>query len=62
MDDKAIIDKTDHRHAMPQRDSPEPNWNLVVPNISTQGSKHNSYLSFPGAQNDFGILPLAGRE
>src|SRR6516164_2993714 len=61
MDDKTTVDKTDHRHAMPEWNSPESNWNLVVPNISTEGSKHRTCLSFPVAQGDGGICPRRRR-
>jgi hypothetical protein len=47
VNDKATVGKADQRHAMPQRDSPESDWHLVISDISTEGSKHRTCLSFP---------------
>src|SRR5260370_35982351 len=42
-------------------DSPESDWNLVVPDISTEGSKHRTCLSFPVAPRDGGMCPSRRR-
>src|SRR5260221_9409934 len=61
MDDKATIGKADHRHAMPQWDSSKSDWHLVVPDISTEASKHRTCLSFPVAQRDGSMCPRRRR-